>query len=191
MKKITHCVPRCLKGLSLMLLTLCFALSGCDSKKEKEEDPILKELKELQEMEEQDEKSEPAEYLEGADGLEEGESFTALKSIVESANASCPQDQGDGIVWTSIKLRGKNVVYTYELDDTVIPEEGIQNILKAKAQLKANLISSLSALKDDVETATFLKVCVNSHVDLIYRYERPSTGEYNEITITNSELRTL
>lgn len=110
---------------------------------------------------------------------------------VELANASCPQDIGDGLAIVQVKHTGDDVAYICDFDE----EELDIDILKQNvAEMKLNMLQAMDEeIKNDENPVEvkFYKMLINAGKNISYVYRGKDSGKSVTVTLENAKLQEL
>ena len=95
-----------------------------------------------------------------------------------------PMSVGYGITIVDIRVKGNQVIYDAECDESIIP---IDVLKEKKSEAKESVISML---KDgsDPKMAQDVKFCKKHNVEIVYRYIGKTSGNTCEIKVSPSEM---
>ncbi len=105
-----------------------------------------------------------------------------LKAIMAVANASLPEDLGEGLTLKSAAVEDGNVLYMVDCDEDIYDMDVLEESIDG---MRAEIKESLRAT-EGVEELT--ELCAALHADVVYRYVGDQTGQSVDVTIPYSEL---
>lgn len=106
-----------------------------------------------------------------------------MENLVNKENSSCPQDLGDGLVMTGVKIENDAVIYSYDCD----PEQVDLAAIKADPSAAKKSVGEL--FSDPAMSAT-IRQMVEAGYSLTYLYS-DGKGLVVPVTFNRAELRRL
>lgn len=104
-----------------------------------------------------------------------------LEDEISMGNLQLPL-QLTGMTMESMKIEGENVVYTFNVDETTVSIEALN---QAKEQVKASIMQTA---KNDLKTKLFAEKVKKAGKSIRYKYIGTTSGQTCIIVIYNSEL---
>ncbi len=106
-----------------------------------------------------------------------------LEQQIEITTLQCPMDLGGGLVMTKMVLEGDYATYYYDVDESLISIDLLQENKEAS---KAAIMSSINT--DDVAMKAFVTACKKAGKGIAYKYVGATSKKVCLITIPVSEL---
>lgn len=117
-------------------------------------------------------------------GLAACSAESKLQIAVKAANATMPEDLGDGMVMESVKLEGDFAVYTVSLEESEI---SIKDMQEARYEMKQAMLQTIK-YDSDSDMRAFIDALKEANKGVKFKYVGKDTGETFVISILPSEL---
>ena len=117
---------------------------------------------------------------------EQADNLLQLAAVV--ASRELPEDLGDGMKMTSMKIEGRDVVFSIDMDmkETGITMQEFKMALEMP-EVKNEMMKSMFS-DSDKDMAAFMKIIEASKKNFVLKFIDSETGENSDIKLTNSEL---
>ena len=118
---------------------------------------------------------------------EQADNLLQLAAVV--ASRELPEDLGDGMKMTSMKIEGRDVVFSI---DKYMKEKGITmqefKMALEMPEVKNEMTKSMFGDNTDKDMAAFMRVIQISKKNFVIRFIDSETGDNTDVKLTNSEL---
>lgn len=109
-----------------------------------------------------------------------------LRGLINLTNIQLPITIDEGFVFTEVYVKGNNVLFRYEVDETILDLSEIEN---NQEQLKEILLAEMQS-SQDVEKR-IMQIAAESGKNLLYLYVGKNSGKTVSIIISNSEIKKI
>ena len=121
---------------------------------------------------------------EDLDAMDDDTVEEVLKLGIKQADSSMPEDLGDGLTMTSIRLKDTNLVYTVECDED---EVSIETLKQAKKEMKTSMVDMVKEADDDMKF--ICKALVRTNRGMDYRFVGEVSRESVTIHLTINDIK--
>ena len=113
-----------------------------------------------------------------------------VRTVVSDMQSSLPQNLGNGVSLTKMYLKGKDVVYEYEIDENINDMAGTA---ANETRMKNEIVASMQQMPDDKQKALkeFLQAICETGRDLVYLYVGNKTHTEWRIVFSKEELEKM
>jgi hypothetical protein len=112
-----------------------------------------------------------------------------LKDLVAEMSKTTPEDWGDGLTCTGIKIEGEYVCYRIKTDDTVLTIPLLKMAKKEGHEMENTIIEEFNNTNDAADLY-FIKYLKQSNVGIKYTYWSEKTPESVEFVISPNTIKT-
>ena len=114
-----------------------------------------------------------------------------LKLVVAVAGKELPEDKGDGMELTALDMKGRDVIFSLEMDmtDVGISMDDFVEVMNMP-EMKSEMMKGMIQDKDD-DMAAFLQVMVAAKKNFVMKFIDKNTGDDADLRLKSSELKEM
>jgi len=114
-----------------------------------------------------------------------------LKLVVAVAGKELPEDKGDGMELTALDMKGRDVIFSLEMDmtDVGISMDDFVEVMNMP-EMKSEMMKGMIQDKDD-DMAAFLQVMVAAKKNFVMKFIDKNTGDDVDLRLKSSELKEM
>ena len=114
-----------------------------------------------------------------------------LKLVVPVAGKELPEDKGDGMELTALDMKGRDVIFSVEMDmtDVGISMDDFVEVMNMP-EMKSEMMKGMIQDKDD-DMAAFLQVMVAAKKNFVMKFIDKNTGDDADLRLKSSELKEM
>ena len=114
-----------------------------------------------------------------------------LKLVVAVAGKELPEDMGDGMELTALDMKGRDVIFSVEMDMTDVGISmadfvEVMNMPEMKSEMMKGMIQDM-----DDDMAAFLQVMVAAKKNFVMKFIDKNTGDDADLRLKSSELKEM
>jgi hypothetical protein len=114
-----------------------------------------------------------------------------LKLVVAVAGKELPEDMGDGMELTALDMKGRDVIFSVEMDMTDVGISmadfvEVMNMPEMKNEMMKGMIQDM-----DDDMAAFLQVMVAAKKNFVMKFIDKNTGDDVDLRLKSSELKEM
>ena len=114
-----------------------------------------------------------------------------LKLVVAVAGKELPEDMGDGMELTALDMKGRDVIFSVEMDMTDVGISmadfvEVMNMPEMKSEMMKGMIQDM-----DDDMAAFLQVMVAAKKNFVMKFIDKNTGDDVDLRLKSSELKEM
>ncbi|MBQ3876678.1 MAG: hypothetical protein II792_00190 [Prevotella sp.] len=114
-----------------------------------------------------------------------------LKLVVAVAGKELPEDMGDGMELTALDMKGRDVIFSVEMDMTDVGISmadfvEVMNMPEMKNEMMKGMIKDM-----DDDMAAFLQVMVAAKKNFVMKFIDKNTGDDVDLRLKSSELKEM
>lgn len=114
-----------------------------------------------------------------------------LKLVVAVAGKELPEDMGDGMELTALDMKGRDVIFSVEMDMTDVGISmadfvEVMNMPEMKNEMMKGMIQDM-----DDDMAAFLQVMVAAKKNFVMKFIDKNTGDDADLRLKSSELKEM
>jgi len=114
-----------------------------------------------------------------------------LKLVVAVAGKELPEDMGDGMELTALDMKGRDVIFSVEMDMTDVGISmadfvEVMNMPEMKNEMMKGMIKDM-----DDDMAAFLQVMVAAKKNFVMKFIDKNTGDDADLRLKSSELKEM
>ena len=114
-----------------------------------------------------------------------------LKLVVVVAGKELPEDMGDGMELTALDMKGRDVIFSVEMDMTDVGISmadfvEVMNMPEMKSEMMKGMIQDM-----DDDMAAFLQVMVAAKKNFVMKFIDKNTGDDADLRLKSSELKEM
>lgn len=125
------------------------------------------------------------------DELTQDQADMLLKLVVVVAGKELPEDMGDGMELTALDMKGRDVIFSVEMDMTDVGISmadfvEVMNMPEMKNEMMKGMIKDM-----DDDMAAFLQVMVAAKKNFVMKFIDKNTGDDVDLRLKSSELKEM